>query len=50
MDFLDIFCAQNDCLAMGYLIDTEIFGLRPNLTLWRLFQAGNLQALVDNFA
>ena len=25
VDFLDIFCAQNDCLVIGYLMGTEIF-------------------------
>ena len=25
VDFLDIFRAQNECLAMGYLMGTEIF-------------------------
>ena len=25
VDFLDIFCAQNDCPVIGYLMGTEIF-------------------------
>ena len=27
MDFLNIFSAQNDCIAIGYLIGTEMFRL-----------------------
>ena len=30
--FLDIFCAHNICLAIGFLMVTEIFGFGPNLT------------------
>ena len=35
MDFLDIFSAQNDCLVIGYLMDTKIFCFWPFLSLWR---------------
>ena len=41
MDFLDIFCAQNDCLVMGYLMGKEMFWFWPYLCLWWLFKQGN---------
>ena len=50
MDFLDIFSAQNDCLVIGYLMVTEIFGFGPNLGPRQLFKEGNHQALMENFA
>ena len=40
MDFLDIFSAQNDCLVIGYLMGTEIFGFWSYLCLSWLFKQG----------
>ena len=47
---MDIFSAQNECLAIGYLMDTERFGFGPNLNKLQLFKEGTCQALMDNFA
>ena len=48
MDFLDIFSAQNECLAMGYLMGTESFRFGPNLNLWQLFKEGTHNSLMDD--
>ena len=49
MNFWGIFRAQNDRLVVGYLMGTEIFEFRPNLSLWRLFKEGNRQGILADF-
>ena len=50
MDFLDIFCAQNDRLVIGYLMDTKKIKFQPNLCLWQLSKEGNRQGILADFA
>ena len=49
MNFLDIFTAQNDCLASGYLMSTTIFEFHLNLCPWQLFKEGTHQGILADF-
>ena len=48
--FLDIFTTPNDHLVIGFLMDTEIFEFWPNLCPWQLFNEGNRQCILADFA
>ena len=48
MNFLDIFSAKKNCLVIGYLMGTEIFGFRKKLCPWWPFKEGTPH-LVPNF-
>ena len=45
----DIFRVQNNCLGIGFLMDTEIFGFWPNLWLKQLFKEGYSQGILAGF-
>ena len=47
LDFLDIFSAKNDCIAVGDLkVCSESFRVGPNLSQWQLFKEGTNQIKV----
>ena len=50
MNFLDIFRAQNNCLVIGYLMDTDTFEFRPNLCPWQLFKEVTRQGILASFS